>query len=346
MKGKEPVRGPLAGPLAALGYAVTSVAIMLFNKGILKSYRFNYPCLMVLTHQISCILFLKGMELGNVVELPTMDLVKAKKVLPLASLNAANVVISQLALRAVSVPMFTTLRRLTVLFVMVTQYLVNGVRPSVQVVIAVSVMMLGAAIGGYGDLGFDLAGYVWTFANNVLTALYLSYIKKVEREVNLGGGGESNVGIVYYNSVLSCPLLFLASLGFGELSAVWDYPYLWDSTFQGLYILSALFAFGVTFFTFLSTTVNSPLTTSVTGQAKNVITTLLSIAVFGLEGATSVTLFGLFVGLSGGGYYAYSKYQEQQQQRKASQHPASSSQKAVPEAVPLTSPVKPPNTMA
>ena len=47
------------------------------------------------------------------------------------------------------------------------------------------------------------------------------------------------------------PLLFVASAFFGELWDITYYPYLWHPAFQALYILSALFAFLVTFFTFL-----------------------------------------------------------------------------------------------
>ena len=38
--------------LAAAGYATSSVCILIFNKIVLSSYRFNYPVLMTLFHML------------------------------------------------------------------------------------------------------------------------------------------------------------------------------------------------------------------------------------------------------------------------------------------------------
>jgi hypothetical protein len=136
----------------------------------------------------------------------------------MAVLNVFNVVISQKGLGRVNIPMFTsvtcgviaiavraleialcrTLRRLTVLFVMITQFLLNGIKPSGLVGGSVSLMILGercarimlypdlsvlrfagAMIGGWGDLTFDMRGYTYIILNNICTAVYLSLIKKV-----------------------------------------------------------------------------------------------------------------------------------------------------------------------
>jgi ABC-type Fe3+-siderophore transport system permease subunit len=74
---------------------------------------------------------------------------------------------------------------------------------------------------------------------------------------------------------------------------------------------SALLAFGVNFATFLCTQVNSALTTSVTGQCKNIVTTILAIIIFGMH-PTMLLLAGLMIGLIGSALYSYLKYDEQQ----------------------------------
>jgi len=77
-----------------------------------------------------------------------------------------------------------------------------------------------------------------------------------------------------------------------------------------------LLAFAVNYTTFWCTNVNSPLTTSVTGQAKNILTTFAGILAFGLA-STPMLVWGLTLGLLGSAYYSYVKFDEQARDKPA-----------------------------
>jgi drug/metabolite transporter (DMT)-like permease len=65
-------------------------------------------------------------------------------------------------------------------------------------------MILGAFVGGWGDLHADALGYLLTLLNCLVTALYLVYIPKKTRETNL-----NNWGLMFYNNLLSLPTILL-----------------------------------------------------------------------------------------------------------------------------------------
>jgi len=91
-------------------------------------------------------------------------------------------VISGLAgLRFVNVPMFGVLRRLTTFLVIVLQYLTLRKSVSLAELLSVIVMVIGAVIGGWGDLTFDAWGYFLTTLNCFLTATYLVWIAKKQK---------------------------------------------------------------------------------------------------------------------------------------------------------------------
>lgn len=285
--------------------------IIIANKYVLSVYNFNYPGLLTLAHMISSVFFLDLMKSKKLVSYPDFKWDVAYKVLPITVCFLLNIVISAMALRLVNVPMFTTLRRLTLVFVMVTQRFLNKTVPSQGSVISVFVMMLGALIAGWGDLAFDLLGYLLVLINNIATALNLSLMKKIASSA-LGSADESNFGVVYYNSLLSIPMLLVFCLfNDNEFARARSFEFYSDPGFLLAFFSSALMAFGINYSTFWCTTVNSPLTTSVTGQAKNVLTNVLSIIIFGVD-CTASLVIGLSIGLFGGFMYAWVKYKEQQ----------------------------------
>jgi hypothetical protein len=68
--------------------------------------------------------------------------------------------------------MFTALRRLTILFVMVEEFFLLRITPSMRVVATVGVMFIGAAIAAWKDLTYDPVSYFYLFLTNLFTSLY------------------------------------------------------------------------------------------------------------------------------------------------------------------------------
>lgn len=79
--------------------------------------------------------------------------------------------------------------------------------------------------------------------------------------------------------------------------------------YQVYFFLSIGLGAFLNFFIFYCTSVNSPLTTSITGQVKNILTTVLGVVIFNDLRIDPMNVLGLFVNGLGGVWYAYLKLQ-------------------------------------
>lgn len=111
---------------------------------------------------------------------------------------------SMASVRGVNVPMYTTLRRTTVAFTMVIEYMLTGQRytrsiigrwitvssytpwffldaqlNSCKIDVSVGVIIFGAFFAGARDLSFDFYGYAIVFLANITTAVYLATIARI-----------------------------------------------------------------------------------------------------------------------------------------------------------------------
>eukprot|EP00824_Muranothrix_gubernata_P021286 TRINITY_DN450_c0_g2_i2.p1 TRINITY_DN450_c0_g2~~TRINITY_DN450_c0_g2_i2.p1 ORF type:complete len:163 (-),score=39.73 TRINITY_DN450_c0_g2_i2:391-879(-) len=156
-------------------------------------------------------------------------------------------------------------------------------------------------------------GYAAIFVANAATAGNLLMVEKiagVKEEL-------SSWGLLYYNTFLSLPFALIMFLASGELPRVLEYEFLWSPMFQAFLTFAASQAFLLNLSIFLCTSLNSSLTTSVTGQMKNILTTLLGFVWFGDVIYDQTNVMGMFISLLGSLYYAYVKYTESQAKKQA-----------------------------
>jgi len=139
---------------AAGSYAITSVLILLFNKAILTTYSFKYPFAMALSHMVVGLVLLHVLKTAGAIKYSAFDPVLARKALPVSLCFIANVVLGMVALRGTNIPMFATLRRLTVMMVVMCEVIVLRKKQAGLTVISVLIMILGSFVGGWGDLQF------------------------------------------------------------------------------------------------------------------------------------------------------------------------------------------------
>jgi solute carrier family 35 protein len=208
--------------------------------------------------------------------------------------------------------------------------------------ISVHLMIIGALIASIGDLSFDPKGYLLTAGNCIVTSLYLVYIPKKEREVHL-----NSWGLLFYNNLLSIPmvifpvvlwewpslraypfwtdpgfqvplsssfsLFFLPRILFDQSSSRAEacfrfgrFALLTDCA-QFTFLASAVQALLLNYTMFLCSTVNSPLATSITGQLKNLLQTLVGLFMFGDVTPTPLLNIGLAVSSFASSWYGYIK---------------------------------------
>jgi Triose-phosphate Transporter family len=183
------------------------------------------------------------------------------------------------------------------------------------IVISVVVMTFGAFISAIDDVSFTRLGYILVFLNNILTATYLTSIKRVMKDPRF-----QPLSILFYTALMGLPLVALLMFATSEISegiqAFVTQPELSTPSFAFSLVLSASGAFAVNFSTTLCTQITSPLTTSVAGQVKNVLQTVLGFFSWGFV-PTFLNMSGLLIALVAQLMFAYIKYQEHSKSAKA-----------------------------
>ncbi|XP_077237932.1 UDP-N-acetylglucosamine transporter UGNT1-like [Tasmannia lanceolata] len=304
------------GAYAAISYMACAVLLVMFNKAALSSY--SFPCANVITlFQMICstsilyamkrwkiISFTVGETWSNSDHMspslvPFETLVHT---LPLAVSYLLYMLATMESVRGVNVPMYTTLRRTTVVFTMLVEYLLTGQRYTSPVVGSVGLIVFGAFIAGSRDLSYDSYGYAVVFISNITTAIYLATISRIGKS-----SGLNSFGLMWCNGLICGPILLFWTFIRGDLEMTMNFPHLYSPGFQAVMLLSCIMAFFLNYSIFLNTTLNSALTQTMCGNLKDLFTVGLGWLVFGGLPFDMLNIIGQCLGFFGSGLYAYCK---------------------------------------
>ncbi|KNA04870.1 hypothetical protein SOVF_195690, partial [Spinacia oleracea] len=267
--------------------------LIMFNKAALSSYKFPYVNVITLLQLICSCIFLYIMRQWNIisftkdVSLRTVDnpiiLVPFNtlvQTLPLALSYLLFMLVSMESVRGISVPMYTTLRRTTVAFTMVVEYLVSRQKHSLLVV------------GSYGVV----------LLSNLCTAIYLTSIARLGKS-----SGLNSFGLMWCNGIICGPILLLSTFLQGDLQKLISFPHLSSPGFQAVMLLSCVMAFFLNYTVFWNTALNSALTQTICGNLKDVFTIGLGWLLFGGLPFDLFNILGQGIGFLGSCFYAYCK---------------------------------------
>ncbi|CAN1217030.1 UDP-N-acetylglucosamine transporter UGNT1 [Linum perenne] len=287
----------------------------MFNKAALSSYGFPYANVITLFQMTSSCIFLYVLKYWKVISFTASEpsyltsnpvklvpLNTLARTVPLALSYLLYMLVTMESVRAINVPMYTTIRRTTVAFTMLVEYLLTGKKHSVPVIGSVGIIILGALIAGARDLSFDPYSYGVVFAANICTAIYLASIARIGKS-----SGLNSFGLMWCNGenrdkIISIRMSFLVSK---ESSVSF---YLLVYVLQVVSLLSCILAFLINYFVvFLNTTINSALTQTICGNLKDVFTIGLGWMLFGGLPFDMMNLVGQTLGFLGSLLYAYSK---------------------------------------
>jgi len=300
LKENKGSRITLVGLMAILFYGTTSIVQTIFNKKILATYEFGASnFLLLLQMLISTSILLIGRSIG-IFSFPNPNIATAKKILPLSLCYFATVLLALVSLPNLSLAMYSALKRLVALNILFCEYFVLHKTSALNIWLSVAVMMFGAFIAGISDLTFDGIGYAFALGSCIFQALYLVLVKKNAKDIG-------PIEMLFYNSTLAIPFVFALVVYFDEVNYTRNFPLFVDPGFRVYFFLSILIGAFLNFFIFYCTSVNSPLTTAVTGQAKNIVTTILGVVIFNDLIITAFNTLGLSINAAGGAWYAYLK---------------------------------------
>ncbi|XP_033947308.1 nucleotide sugar transporter SLC35D2 isoform X2 [Pseudochaenichthys georgianus] len=285
---------------SALFYAGCSFLITVVNKTVLTSFRFPSYLFLGIGQMIVTLVVLYAAKIRKKVQFQDFDRSILFKIFPLPLLYVGNHITGLASTKKLSLPMFTVLRKFTILMTMILEvYLLKKSFPR-RLVYSIVAIVFGAMVAASSDLAFELEGYTFILLNDAFTAASGVYTKK-----KLGTEGLGKHGVLFYNALFIIIPTLLASAFTGDLHKAVTFKDWGDATFVFCFLLSCSMGFVLMYSIVLCSYYNSALTTTVVGAIKNVAVAYIGIFVGGDYLFSWTNFLGLSICMSGGLVYSY-----------------------------------------
>eukprot|EP00924_Labyrinthula_sp_SR-Ha-C_P000601 snap_masked-scaffold_27-processed-gene-4.46-mRNA-1 protein AED:0.11 eAED:0.11 QI:0/0/0/1/1/1/2/0/381 len=204
--------------LFCLLWSSCSISMVLLNKIILTSFDFKFNTFLLIYQNSLCVLLLKLFKFFGWIEFESLEADKVKAWLPLDFFFVLMLLTGTFSIKYLSVPMITVFKNANNIVITFTDFLIYRNSISNGVLYSLALMLLAAVLASLQDMEFSLKGYIWTMVNCLCTALFVLYMPKAISKTKL-----SSFGKVYYNNVLSVPLLLLVDFFFfGDCAQLFD----------------------------------------------------------------------------------------------------------------------------
>ena len=299
---------------SAVLYAVCAISMNFTNKAALMV--FPYANTLLFIQMLTVLAVILPLRALRIVNFPALSAKKARALMPVTILYAGNVSCALLGLRLLNVPMYSTLKRLTPMMVLLTKWRMTHHPPSRGIFASVALVVLGCFIAGAGDLSFDLRGYCFALASCMLQAAYLLLV-----EFSGAKQGVTTSELLTYNAVLSLPFIsavvMLSGEGFEAIPAITQAISSHGAWYTLLLLATcSLSGVALNFSMFLCTSLNSALTTTIVGTLKGVVATTLGFFLLGGVEMHAVNVAGIVLNATGGAMYSVVKYRSRAASKK------------------------------
>ncbi|CAH2351878.1 GDP-mannose transporter 1 [[Candida] railenensis] len=308
------------GPLSIISYCASSILMTVTNKYVLSGYSFNLNFFLLAVQSGVCIATIATLKAFGVITYRQFNTDEAKKWSPIAFLLVAMIYTSSKALQFLSIPVYTIFKNLTIILIAYGEVIWFGGKVTSMALGSFLLMVFSSVIACYGDSSaaktaedtFSLyAGYFWMLTNCFATASFVLIMRKRIKLTNF-----KDFDTMYYNNLLSIPILLVCSLVFEDWSPT-NVELNFPSDNRTATILAMIFSgassVGISYCSAWCVRVTSSTTYSMVG-ALNKLPIALSGLIFFDAVVNVASVSSIFVGFAAGLVYAVAKQQQSKEQ--------------------------------
>ena len=130
----------------------------------------------------------------------------------ISGVKVVNVILGFYSLKELNIPIWLTVRRCTIFYTILIDYLYASRAPTKQLMTAASLIILGALIAGYEDFHIDYRGYFLASLNNI-TSAFVYVATSVYDEKKVVNAFDLN----FFFSVIGFPVTLVITVYNGDL---------------------------------------------------------------------------------------------------------------------------------
>ncbi|KAI4126088.1 MAG: hypothetical protein LQ338_003924 [Usnochroma carphineum] len=311
-----------------LSYCGSSILMTVTNKYVLSGFGFNLNFLLLAVQSIVCVVAIQMCKSSGIITYRDFNVDEARKWFPVSLLLIGTIYTSTKALQFLSIPVYTIFKNLTIILIAYGEVLWFGGSVTGMALFSFGLMVLSSVIAAWADIQHALqnyghseseasakvstlnAGYMWMLFNCLCSAAYVLGMRKRIKLTNF-----KDFDTMFYNNVLSIPILLAASLLLEDWSSTnieGNFPPLQRNRIFMAMIFSGLSSVFISYTSAWCVRVTSSTTYSMVG-ALNKLPIALSGLVFFDAPITIPSVSAIGVGFVSGIVYALAKVRQSSQ---------------------------------
>ncbi|KAG0297246.1 Triose-phosphate Transporter [Dissophora globulifera] len=296
-----------------------STSLSFYNKWLFSPnhYNFRFPLFTTSLHMVTQFL-LSSITLSLIPSLRPTATPSAKdlgtKIMPCAVASALDVGLSNNSLKSITLAFYTMCKSSSLAFVLLFAFAFKLERPTWTLAGVIGVICIGLFMMVMSEVDFVLGGFIQVMLASILGGLRWALTQLLLERTNTKSGSLANpISTIFFLSpIMGICLCMVAGIfeGYGTIFSSEFFQSVGTGLGTlGLLFLGGIFAFSMVLAEFNLIARTSVVSLSVLGIIKEVVTIVISSLVFH-DQLTIVNILGLFITLSGIGFYHFMKLRE------------------------------------
>ncbi|KAK2749146.1 GDP-mannose transporter into the lumen of the Golgi [Myotisia sp. PD_48] len=316
--------------LPVVSYCASSILMTVTNKYVLSGTGFNLNFFLLCVQSVVCTIAIQTCKSMGIINYRDFKPDEAKKWFPISLLLIGMIYTGSKALKFLSIPVYTIFKNLTIILIAYGEVLWFGGSVTGMTLFSFGLMVISSIIAAWADIkhtlennglgGLDAtskistlnSGYIWMLFNCACTASYVLGMRKRIKLTNF-----KDFDTMFYNNLLSIPILIVASLLVEDWSAEnvsKNFPIEIRNNLMIAMIFSGLSSVFISYTSAWCVRVTSSTTYSMVGALNKLPIALSGLMFFG-DPVTFPSVSAIVVGFFSGIVYALAKVKQNNKPR-------------------------------